>query len=426
MGRWRDVSVTVAVGVTVPLLVAVFHPEDASRIQISGRASAADPARGEDGASAATQAGAVRLEWRRLPPLPDPIGVAGPFVGVHGGGLIVAGGANFAAADAPGLWEAPKRYHTAAHVLSRTADGSLAWRSGFALERPAAYGACVSTPVGVVCVGGDDGARASSAAFLLTWRAETATLAETALPKLPVPSTAGGAALVGRHVYVVAGLASPDLESAGDRLWRLDISADAIGRTTWEELPRVPGGFRGYPLVAAQFHGADECLYVLGGRRQRPGTQGPAGIEVLADLHEFSPARFAADPGTGWRRRSAAPTPLMAGTACGIGRSHVVVLAADDGSLLASAAADPTFVRRHPGFPRRAWAYDTAGDFWEPAGETPACQVTTPAAVFDGGVAVVSGEVRPRVRSTAAWRIEAVTRAGGRGAEVPPDSRAAE
>ena len=36
------------------------------------------------------------LTWSdEIPSLPDSIGVAGPFVGVHGETLIVAGGANF-------------------------------------------------------------------------------------------------------------------------------------------------------------------------------------------------------------------------------------------------------------------------------------------------------------------------------------------
>ena len=45
--------------------------------------------------------GEALLRWSDLPALPpgagqtEQIGVAGPFAGVHGGALIVAGGANF-------------------------------------------------------------------------------------------------------------------------------------------------------------------------------------------------------------------------------------------------------------------------------------------------------------------------------------------
>jgi len=36
----------------------------------------------------------ITLDWQPFPDLPDPLGVAGPFVGVHNDALIVAGGAN--------------------------------------------------------------------------------------------------------------------------------------------------------------------------------------------------------------------------------------------------------------------------------------------------------------------------------------------
>ena len=53
----------------------------------------------------------ARLNSRALPDLPDAIGMAGPFVGVHNDALIVAGGANFPVAGGEDLWEVPKIYH---------------------------------------------------------------------------------------------------------------------------------------------------------------------------------------------------------------------------------------------------------------------------------------------------------------------------
>jgi solute:Na+ symporter, SSS family len=48
----------------------------------------------------------VKLEWTALPDLPNELGVAGPFVGVHNGALVVAGGANF---NRP-VWDNPKTW----------------------------------------------------------------------------------------------------------------------------------------------------------------------------------------------------------------------------------------------------------------------------------------------------------------------------
>lgn len=358
-----------------------------------------------------------RLEWRLLPPLPDPIGVAGPFVGAHEGAIIVAGGANFAAADAADLWDVPKQFQAAASVLTRDAAGAgpYAWRTGFALDRPLAYGASASTPAGIVCAGGEDGTQVFADVVMLGWAPEARRLTSRPLPPLPAPSAAGGAAVVGRHVYVIAGQEGLGLDSATDRLWRLDLTMLGAAGFAWEPLPPVPGGPRAFAMVAA----AADRLFVIGGRRQRPGTTDLAGVEPLADCHEFSPERFVRDPATAWRRRADLPAPLMAGAAAPFGPRHLVVLAAADGELLGQLAADPEFAKRHPGFPRRAWAYDTVADRWMSAGETPACPVTTPAVAFDGGVVLASGELRPRVRTREVWHVR--ERTGQAGAEASHD-----
>ena len=70
-------------------------------------------------AASAIAAEQARLASKALPDLPDSIGVAGPFVGVHNDALIVAGGANFPVPAGGDLWEVPKVYHADAWVLMR-------------------------------------------------------------------------------------------------------------------------------------------------------------------------------------------------------------------------------------------------------------------------------------------------------------------
>jgi solute:Na+ symporter, SSS family len=79
-------------------------------------------------------AGRRWLDWEPLPSLPDPLGVAGAFVGGHEAAVIVAGGANFGPADAADLWELPKRYLADAFVLTREESGRLRWQEGFRLQ----------------------------------------------------------------------------------------------------------------------------------------------------------------------------------------------------------------------------------------------------------------------------------------------------
>ena len=147
-----------------------------------------------------------------MPELPDPLGVAGPFVGVHRGALIVAGGANFPVAEGADLWTVPKVWHRQSWVLLRESDGRAEWHAGAPLENPRAYGASASTPDGVVCVGGSDGERTYSDAFLLQWDPLQEALTQVSLPPLPQPMAHGSAALVGDWVYVTSGQSTLSLD----------------------------------------------------------------------------------------------------------------------------------------------------------------------------------------------------------------------
>ena len=342
--------------------------------------------------------GESRLQWDVLPDLPDPIGVAGPFVGVHNDALIVAGGANFPVAEGEDLWQVPKVWHAATHVLVRRGQGYV-WKRGAALVQPAGYGMSVSTADGVLCLGGNDGKTAFDAVFRLEW--DQGKLNQTELPRLPKACAGGAAALVGNMVYVAGGHGKGGLASAMKNFWRLNL-ADA--NAEWEELPGWPGPARAYNQLAAQHNGREVCLYLIGGRYQKEDVQGDAGIVALGDVYEFSPARHASGRADGWRKRRAAPKPIMAGTAVDVGQSHVFVMGGADGGLMKQIVADPDFAKRHPGFPKRAYAYHTITDTWVDAGPLPENHVTTPAVKWGKAIIVASGEIKPRVRTQAVWR----------------------
>ena len=91
----------------------------------------------------------ITLEWSELPELPTPTempqppGIAGPFVGISNDVLIVAGGVSF---PEPPL-ESNRIWHDDIYVLVRDSDveESYRWITGQKLERPVAYGVSVST-----------------------------------------------------------------------------------------------------------------------------------------------------------------------------------------------------------------------------------------------------------------------------------------
>ena len=333
------------------------------------------------------------LEWNKLPALPSELGVAGPFTGVHGNTLIVGGGANF---PKP-VWESDKVWHDAVYAL-KLDDDQPAWETAGTLPRPLGYGACVSVPEGIVCIGGNDAGKVYPDVFLLSWDGGELSVEE--LPALPKPLCYGAATLLNNAIYVAGGTTGLGLETAQRKLWRLDWSqrgnADAF---QWEELEAWPGPERGFNTLVAQSNGREDCLYLIGGRR----IDGKGQIEMLRDVYEFAPLRRDSP----WRRRADLPQPRAAGTAVPIGRGHIFVLSGDDGSLFDKI---DELKDDHPGFPKKIFAYHTITDTWVEAGEMPQNQVTTHAVPWDDRFLLVSGEVRPRVRTRDVWQLEAIGR----------------
>tara|TARA_R110002096_G_scaffold26518_21_gene81828 strand:- start:3582 stop:6107 length:2526 start_codon:yes stop_codon:yes gene_type:complete len=329
------------------------------------------------------------LEWSALPEIPSELGVAGPFSGVQGDQLLVAGGANF---PEP-VWENGKVWHDTIYALA-LGDESAVWRRVGKLPRPLAYGACVSVPEGVICIGGNDAEQVSAEVFLLSLDGEAAKVTE--LPSLPQSLCFGAAARLGNVIYVAGGTTDFGLETAQNNLWRLDWSmrgdADAFG---WESLESWPGPARAFNSLVAQNNGRADCLYLLGGRHLDESGE----TRFLDDVYEFNPLR-ADQP---WRTRASLPRPQAAGTAVAIGQSHLFTLGGADGALFAQS---DELKDEHPGFPRTSFAYHTITDTWIEAGEMPQNQVTTHAVQWGDRVVLASGEIRPRVRTRAVWLIE--------------------
>lgn len=333
---------------------------------------------------AADASSQIHLNWLELPSIPSELGVAGPLVGAHNGGLIVAGGANF---PQP-VWERSKQWHDDIFVLTKNGDG-FTWQKAGTLRRPLGYASCVSTEQGVLCMGGNDKDHIFRSVFMLSW--DNGTIKIVDYPQLPTPCAYGQATMIGDDVYLAGGQSGADLNSAMTNFWRMRLQEDPDD-CRWETLPAWPGPPRAFNLTVSQHNGFDDCVYVLSGRTEAAGE-----VQFLKDAWEFNPASGK------WRRRADVPTSVMAGTSIEYGNNHIFVLGGADGSLFKTA---DDLKNEHPGFPKKAFAYHTVTDSWADAGATPANHVTTQAVHFDGRIVIPSGEVRPRVRSPKVWSVE--------------------
>ena len=320
---------------------------------------------------------ALPIHWSQLPALPDPLGVAGPFAGVGGGALLVAGGANF-----PGKppWQGGKKiWHDAVYVL--TGLGGQ-WQLAGKLPRPLAYGVSVTIPAGVVCIGGSDADCHYRDVFLLVWR--EGKLSIESLADLPVPLANAAGALVGSVIYVAGGSETPGEQTAVSQCFALDLKA---AKPAWTVVPACPGKARILPVAAA----GSDAFYLFGGAALEP-VNGKVKRVYLRDAWRYQPT-------IGWQRLADLPRPCVAGpTPAPRVADRFFLAGGDDGSL---AGFQPP--EKHPGFNRQLLAYDADADRWTTNGEVPAARATLPTAFWHDRFVIPSGEMRPGVRSPEVW-----------------------
>ena len=343
---------------------------------------------------------AARLVWARLADLPDPVGVAGGFVGVCGAGeglLVVAGGANFP--DRP-PWDAGvKAWHDAAWVL---ADPDGQWQAATPLPEPLGYGVSASFAGRVWCVGGGDAQKNVASTMALGWDAAAQQLVveRDALPLLPKPVANAAGVLVGSRLFIAGGQETPDATTALATLWSIDLANAAAG---WREHTPWPGPPRILPVLGA----VDGHLYLVSGAElmlaETAGAEGPQVTRrFLRDAYRFDPATES------WTVLAPAPVPLIAaaGPAISLDGKQLLFLPGDDGEFFERRME---LADRHPGFPRRSYIYDTAADAWLRGDEIPATvdglatatPVTTPTVAWRGRTVIPSGEIKPGVRTPA-------------------------
>jgi N-acetylneuraminic acid mutarotase len=335
--------------------------------------------------------------WRELAPLPDPIGVAGPFVGVAGERLVVAGGANFAEGRRP--WQGGVKTWRDTIWTLRSIQGDWA-RETFRLPRPLGYGAAVSTPEGLWCIGGADRERHFADVFLIS--SEDGELRISPQSALPVPLAYSAAAAVGSQLVVAGGTESPLATEGTSHVFALSLAAPISGRA-WRRLPPLPGP----PRMLATAGAAGDHFYVFGGVQLRSDGSGqPERIRpYLADAWRID--LEAAPPK--WERLPDLPAPRAAcPTPAPLVDGRLLVVSGDDSSLT------PAEEDRHTGFPATVLAFDVGTGKWTHAGELPRVSgsdpashpeeclwppVTTGTAMWQNHLVIPSGEIRPGVRT---------------------------
>ncbi|MGQ0647254.1 MAG: kelch repeat-containing protein [Gemmatimonadaceae bacterium] len=315
-----------------------------------------------------------------LPDMPDAHGFAGAFAGVFEGRLLVAGGANFPDDVMP--WEGGRKvWHDRVFALGLDANAGE-WSEVGRLPAPNAYGVSLTTPDGVLVIGGGDANRHFADVWMM--RPQGGRVVFRGLPSLPRPVAQMTGALVGRAAHVMGGIEDPRATEASAAHWVLDLDNTAAG---WRTLPPLPAAGRILAIATA----TADALLVFGGCSLAPDSTGSVRRTYLRDAWRFSGGR--------WTRLADMPHPLAAAASpAPIDGQGVFVVSGDDGTQANARPAD------HQGFTREVLRYDMSANAWQSVGmlDAPA-PVTLPTAPWRDGFVFVNGELRPGVRTRAVF-----------------------
>ena len=322
------------------------------------------------------------LQWTQLPAIPDGEGFAAPFAGVSGGALIVAGGANIVGER----WADPlhKKWYDSVFILEHPRGQ---WLTDFKLPRPLAYGVSMTTPDGLVCIGGSDSTRHYAEVFRLNWT--KGKLHVTELPPLPGCCANACGAMLGNTLYVAGGLDSPSSSAALHTFWSLDLSDPSRG---WSSLEPWPGPER----ILAVAGVLDGSFFLFSGASVSRDSSGNLVRTFLRDAYCFTPGR-------GWSRVADLPRAAVAAPSPAIesGPHRLLILSGDDGTQ-----TNLSPLEKHPGFPRECLAFDTVSGVWNANGTVPFSRATVPTVPWLNFRVIPNGEVRPRVRTPEVWALE--------------------
>ncbi len=333
---------------------------------------------------------AGQIEWEKVTELPSRDGtshpgLAGCFAGHHQGGMLIAGGANFPD-GAP--WEGgDKTWYDEIYILQKDAEKHYSWSTAaLKLPTPLAYGVSVSTPKGVICIGGNNQDQCSKEVFRLSYSSITNSLELENLPSLPVPIAHLGACLLGDIIFVAGGQSSMTHPEAGKLFLKLDLSKEGTDDFRWEALESWPGPPRAFHVVLAQGDGETDCIYLFSGRNYGPGKE----VSILTDGYKYNPVL---DNWICLTCEEGLDFPVMAGNAIAAGNQHILFPNGDDGTLY-------PHLENHPGFYSVGIIYNTITGTILPGGGLPGQGVVTaPLVEWDGDFYLISGEIRPGVRT---------------------------
>ena len=345
-----------------------------------------------------------QIDWSIVTQLPiaqglqNQMGLAGAISGIHHDVMLIAGGSNF---EDKMPWEGgKKKYYSDIYVLQKDKKGQFSWKTKtYKLPYNLAYSAAVSTPKGVLCMGGENENGLRNEVFLLKWNEEKQNISIVNLPSLPFAVTNASATIQSHYVYLAGG----EIASGVSNVFLcFDLNDILVG---WKPMPSLP-----HETSHAVFLAGNNSLFLVGGRKKN--TDGIS--DLYQSLYEFDIQK------NNWIEKSKLPYALSAGTGLLINSKDILLFGGDRGEtfhqvelLIAAISVEKDEVKKqelnqqkaqiqasHPGFIKEVLRYNIKTNHWSKLNDISfAVPVTTLALLWDKNILIPCGEIKAGVRT---------------------------
>lgn len=321
-------------------------------------------------------------------------GVAAMMAGTHEGHLLVAGGCNFP--NVPAAQGGQKVFYDEIYALN-----GQQWQTIGKLPLPLAYGMSVSTPSGMLCLGGTDGKITSNTAMLIAYKQGKAQL--HSLPPMPKALQQAAVAMDNNGLVYVAG----GLDEQGQQNKTL-YCLDPL-KKQWTELGEMPGGGRVQPTAVVQNGATGALLLLLGGYDQE--TKTCATTSLVYDLVQHT-----------WRETSPMVVKgkafaLVGAASIKSGSQFVMTAGGVDKTIFERAIQgkmDSDYLNHSPEwykFRQSLMVYNTITNTWvEEAYSSLLARAGAALVQHEGAWVMIGGELKPGIRANEVTKVEMTVR----------------
>ncbi|WP_188770528.1 kelch repeat-containing protein [Emticicia aquatilis] len=344
--------------------------------------------------------------WSELPiadGLEKQVGLAGASSGLSNDVMLIVGGSNFE--DGVPWRGGQKKYFNDIYVVQKDGKNFVWAKKTYKLPFNLAYAATVSTPRGLVCIGGENENGISPKVILLNWNDKKQEVDFNFMPDLPCGITNASAIFLDNKIFVLGGETKSETLSS---VYQLNVNS---GGATWQKLMDLP-----LPLSHSVAVIQSNNLFLFGGRaKTESGISKLSNRAFRFDLkkNKWETIKNIAD-------KNIEIPALSAGVGVALGKDKILLIGGDKGNIFSQIEMynakiiqskdeneksslqkeKVALLENHQGFSKDIYVYDIRKNSWTKFGEMPMITpVTTNLVKWGDVIFIPSGEIKPGIRT---------------------------